>query len=65
MDQPSFCFKLHESRSVVVSSTAAATLRKLIMCVVDKVVQEDHRMPLANELESITPPDGTTQTLDP
>jgi hypothetical protein len=43
------------------SSTAAATLRKLVMFVVDKVAQEDCRMPLANELESITPPDGTTQ----
>lgn len=59
------CFKLHESRTAVVSSTAAATLRQLVMFVVDKVVEEDRRMLLANELESITLPDGTTQTLGP
>ena len=59
------CFKLHESRTAVVSSTAAATLRQLVMFVVDKVVEEDRRMLLANELESITFPDGTTQTLGP
>jgi hypothetical protein len=49
----------------VVSSTAAATLRQLVMFVVDKVVEEDRRMLLANELESITLPDGTTQALGP
>jgi Guanine nucleotide exchange factor in Golgi transport N-terminal/Dimerisation and cyclophilin-binding domain of Mon2 len=59
------CFKLHESRTVVVSSTAAATLRQLVMFVVDKVVEEDRRLLLANELESITLPDGNTQTLGP
>ena len=59
------CFKLHESRTAVVSSTAAATLRQLVMFVVDKVVEEDRRMMLANELESITLPDGTTQALGP
>jgi hypothetical protein len=35
------------------------------MFVVDKVVEEDRRMLLANELESITLPDGTTQALGP
>ncbi|KAF8495977.1 hypothetical protein F5888DRAFT_515535 [Russula emetica] len=55
------CFKLHESRTAVVSSTAAATLRQLVMFIVDKVVEEDCRMLLANELESMTLPDGTTQ----
>ncbi|KAI0300723.1 hypothetical protein B0F90DRAFT_1722805 [Multifurca ochricompacta] len=59
------CFKLHESRTAVVSSTAAATLRQLVMFVVDKVVEEDRRLLLASELESITLPDGTTQTLGP
>ena len=49
----------------MVSSTAAATLRQLVMFVVDKVVEEDRRMLLANELESITLPDGTTQALGP
>ena len=47
------------------SSTAAATLRQLVMFVVDKVVEEDRRLLLANELESITLPDGTTKTLGP
>jgi hypothetical protein len=59
------CFKLHESRTAVVSSTAAATLRQLVMFVVDKVVEEDRRLLLANELESVTLPDGNTQTLGP
>ncbi|KAH9169937.1 hypothetical protein EDB89DRAFT_1853941 [Lactarius sanguifluus] len=57
------CFKLHESRTAVVSSTAAATLRQLVMFVVDKVVEEDRRLLHANELEPITLPDGTTQPL--
>ena len=35
------CFKLQESRIAVVSSTAAATLRQLVMFVVDKMVLED------------------------
>ena len=30
-----------------------------------QVVEEDRRMLLTNELESIALPDGTTQTLDP
>ena len=34
------CFKLQESRIAVVSSTAAATLRQLVMFVVDKMVLE-------------------------
>jgi Guanine nucleotide exchange factor in Golgi transport N-terminal/Dimerisation and cyclophilin-binding domain of Mon2 len=59
------CFKLHESRTAVVSSTAAATLRQLVMFVVDKVVEEDRRMLLASELEPITLPDGTTRSLGP
>ena len=35
------------------------------MFVVDKVVKEDRRMLLANELESIAPLDMTTQPLGP
>jgi len=35
------CFKLQDSRIAVVSSTAAATLRQLVMFVVDKMVSED------------------------
>ncbi len=50
--------KLHESRTVV---TATARPRQLVMFVVDKVIEEDRRMLLANEHESITLPDGTTQ----
>ncbi|KAF8500785.1 hypothetical protein F5888DRAFT_1793216 [Russula emetica] len=46
---PSFCFKLHESRTAVASSTAAPTLRQLVMFVVEKVP------------ESTTLPDGTRQ----
>jgi hypothetical protein len=62
MDLPSFYVPSYVT--VVVSSTAAAALPQLVMFVVDKVAQEDRRVPFANELESITPPDGTTQTLD-
>jgi hypothetical protein len=40
---------------------AAATLHQLV----DKVVEEDRRMLLANELESTTLPDRTTQALGP
>ena len=47
------------------SSTAAATLRQLVMFIVDKVIEEDRRLLLASELESITLPDGTTRSLGP
>jgi hypothetical protein len=50
--------------TAVVSSTAAATLRQLVMFI-DKIIEEDRRMPLTNELESITLPDRLTQALDP
>ncbi|TFY73222.1 hypothetical protein EWM64_g10790, partial [Hericium alpestre] len=65
------CFKLQESRIAVVSSTAAATLRQLVMFVVDKVVDEDRRVAEADEQESViertdTPlPDGSTAALGP
>ena len=35
------------------------------MFIINKIVEEDHRMLLANELESITLPNGTTQALAP
>lgn len=41
------CFRLHESRTAVASSTATAMLRQLIMFVVDKVLEEDRRLLLA------------------
>ena len=37
-------FKLHESRTTVVSPTRAATQRQFVMFIVDKVVEEDRRM---------------------
>jgi hypothetical protein len=48
-----------------VSSTAVVTLRQSVMIVVDRVVGEDRRMLLANELGSITLPNGTTKELGP
>jgi hypothetical protein len=44
----------------VVSSTAVATLHQSVMFVIDKVIEEDCRMLLANKLESITLPDHTS-----
>ena len=58
------CFKLQESRIAVVSSTAAATLRQLVMFVVDKVVEEDKREVLS-DVEDTYLPDGTTKALSP
>ncbi|OBZ73105.1 Protein MON2 [Grifola frondosa] len=60
------CFKLQESRIAVVSSTAAATLRQLVMFVVDKVVDEDRRDDIEPEmLGEVTLPNGTTKMLGP
>ncbi|KAI0690366.1 hypothetical protein BC835DRAFT_1365030 [Cytidiella melzeri] len=60
------CFKLQESRIAVVSSTAAATLRQLVMFVVDKVVDEDRRDELTiDKLSEITLPSGQTKFLGP
>ncbi|PPQ90332.1 hypothetical protein CVT25_007734 [Psilocybe cyanescens] len=63
------CFKLQESRIAVVSSTAAATLRQLVMFVVDKMVLEDRQegsegIPSA-DLSEVHLPDGTTKLLGP
>ncbi|KAI0048499.1 hypothetical protein FA95DRAFT_1517415 [Auriscalpium vulgare] len=57
------CFKLQESRIGVVSSTAAATLRQLVMFVVDKVVEEDRSDNVPREDTRL--PDGSTKPLGP
>ena len=58
------CFKLQESRIAVVSSTAAATLRQLVMFVVDKVVDEDRRDDVkVEELADVTLPNGQLKAL--
>ncbi|KAI5999270.1 hypothetical protein EDD15DRAFT_2508632 [Pisolithus albus] len=60
------CFKLQDSRIAVVSSTAAATLRQLVMFVFDKMVDEDRRSPApADELSEVTLPNGSTASLGP
>ncbi|KAH9917524.1 uncharacterized protein B0H18DRAFT_1123603, partial [Fomitopsis serialis] len=60
------CFKLQESRIAVVSSTAAATLRQLVMFIVDKVVDEDRRDEVdLKTLVDITLPNGETKALGP
>lgn len=60
------CFKLQESRIGVVSSTAAATLRQLLMFVVDKVVEEDRRGDLPPDpIQDTQLPNGTTKPLGP
>lgn len=52
---------------MVVSSTAAATLRQLVMFVVDKVVEEDKRLDIlsAVDLQETALPDHSTRTLGP
>lgn len=35
------CFRLQDSKVVVVNNTAAATLRQLVIYVFDKVTEED------------------------
>ncbi|KAK0441196.1 uncharacterized protein EV420DRAFT_1650111 [Desarmillaria tabescens] len=60
------CFKLQESKIAVVSSTAAATLRQLVMFVVDKMVDEDRKDDVpADQMSEVKLPDGTTKTLGP
>ncbi|TFK38576.1 hypothetical protein BDQ12DRAFT_735649 [Crucibulum laeve] len=59
------CFKLQESRIAVVSSTAAATMRQLVMFVVDKMVAEDRQHESTSELSEMYLPDGSTVTLGP
>ncbi|CAK5277941.1 unnamed protein product [Mycena citricolor] len=61
------CFKLQESKIAVVSSTAAATLRQLVMFVFDKMVDEDRRDddPDTAGWEDVTLPDGSVKMLGP
>ncbi|KAI5120993.1 hypothetical protein M0805_000454 [Coniferiporia weirii] len=60
------CFKMQDSRIAVVSSTAAATLRQLVMFVIDKVVDEDRRDNLKpNDYTEIVLPDGSHKSLGP
>ncbi|KAF8579144.1 hypothetical protein K439DRAFT_1394877 [Ramaria rubella] len=59
------CFKLQESRIAVVSSTAAATLRQLVMFVVDKVVDEDTAEPSDQVLTTTVLPNGSSADLKP
>ena len=58
------CFKLQESRIAVVSSTAAATLRQLVMFVVDKVVEED-KTEVLGDVKEMYLPNGTVKALSP
>jgi hypothetical protein len=60
------CFKLQESKIAVVSSTAAATLRQLVMFVFDKMVDEDRRDdPDTAQWIEMNLPNGTTKSLGP
>ncbi|KAG6810738.1 hypothetical protein H0H92_010542 [Tricholoma furcatifolium] len=60
------CFKLQESKIAVVSSTAAATLRQLVMFVVDKMVAEDGDGEIdTSKMTEVKLPDGTTKQLGP
>ena len=57
---------MQESRIAVVSSTAAATLRQLVVFVIDKVVDEDRRDEVnPSDYTEIVLPDGTNKTLRP
>ncbi|KAF7416059.1 hypothetical protein PC9H_002319 [Pleurotus ostreatus] len=58
------CFKLQESKIAVVSSTAAATLRQLVMFIVDKMVDEDLKGSSATTIPTHLP-DGSTKSLAP
>ncbi|KAJ7641694.1 hypothetical protein FB45DRAFT_900796 [Roridomyces roridus] len=60
------CFKLQESKIAVVSSTAAATLRQLVMFVFDKMVDEDRRDdPDTTQWIDMKLPNGTSKNLGP
>ncbi|KAF5350099.1 hypothetical protein D9756_009239 [Leucocoprinus leucothites] len=60
------CFKLQESRIAVVSSTAAATLRQLVMFVVDKMITEDRLEDLdPNLFIEVHLPDESKKSLGP
>ncbi|KAJ7054837.1 hypothetical protein C8F01DRAFT_1161520 [Mycena amicta] len=60
------CFKLQESKIAVVSSTAAATLRQLVMFVFDKMVDENRRDdPDISQWYDMKLPNGSTKSLGP
>ncbi|KAG8975493.1 hypothetical protein FRC05_005562 [Tulasnella sp. 425] len=61
------CFRLQDSRIAVVSSTAAATLRQLVMFVFDKVVDLEKPGLKGPELAPVPTqlPDGSTESLHP
>lgn len=57
---------MQESRIAVVSSTAAATLRQIVMFIIDKVVDEDRNDKVeAIQLTEISLPDDSKVTLGP
>ncbi|KIM30394.1 hypothetical protein M408DRAFT_21910 [Serendipita vermifera MAFF 305830] len=57
------CFRLQESRIAVVSSTAAATLRQLVMFVFEKVLSKKETDP-PESLTTVRLPDGTSANLN-
>jgi len=60
------CFKLQDSRIAVVSSTAAATLRQLVMFVFDKMGDEDRRGSVPQDaMTEVNLPNGRTTLLGP
>ncbi|KAG1875783.1 hypothetical protein F4604DRAFT_1903720 [Suillus subluteus] len=60
------CFKLQDSRIAVVSSTAAATLRQLVMFIFGKMVNEDRQESNGTpDLSEAALPDGSTKVLGP
>ncbi|KAF8606647.1 hypothetical protein BDV93DRAFT_553804 [Ceratobasidium sp. AG-I] len=65
------CFRLQDSRIAVVSSTAAATLRQLVMFIFDKVITEQRQRSAADDLpeqrskRAAQLPDGTSTDLPP
>ncbi|KAG1830278.1 guanine nucleotide exchange factor in Golgi transport N-terminal-domain-containing protein [Suillus subalutaceus] len=60
------CFKLQDSMIAVVSSTAAATLRQLVMFIFGKMVNEDRQESNGTpDLSEAALPDGSTKALRP
>ncbi|KAG8736515.1 hypothetical protein FRC10_009226 [Ceratobasidium sp. 414] len=65
------CFRLQDSRIAVVSSTAAATLRQLVMFIFDKLIAEQRQRSTTEAPPSQLPsrlaqlPDGTSAELPP
>ncbi|KAG1830966.1 hypothetical protein DFJ58DRAFT_918292 [Suillus subalutaceus] len=60
------CFKLQDSRIAVVSSTAAATLRQLVMIIFGKMFNEDRQESNGTpDLSQAALPDGSTKVLGP